>query len=113
MALGRNPVGPKTCQGDNRTPEGIYAVTEHKRDSGFYRALRLSYPAPVDYARAAKMGCEPGGDIMIHGLENGYGWVGTAHRSADWTRGCVAVTNEEMDTLWTWIPDGTVVEIRP
>ncbi len=113
VALGRSPVGPKTCQGDNKTPEGVYTVTEHKRDSDFYHALRLSYPSSEDITRAKAQGCTPGGDIMIHGLENGYGWVGTAHQSADWTRGCIAVTNEEMDRLWTWVLDNTVVEIRP
>lgn len=113
VALGREPVGPKTCQGDNRTPEGLYAVLQHQSKSAFHRALRLSYPSAADYERARRQGCKPGGDIVIHGLENGYGWVGTAHRSADWTSGCIAVTNEEMDQLWSWVPDGTIVEIRP
>jgi murein L,D-transpeptidase YafK len=113
VALSQVPVGPKTCVGDKRTPEGIYTVLQHKKDSDFYRALRLSYPSPTDIARARRQGCQPGGDIMIHGLENGYGWVGTAHRSADWTKGCIAVTNEEMDRLWTLVLDGTTVEIRP
>ena len=113
VALSQVPVGPKTCVGDKRTPEGTYTVLQHKKDSNFYRALRLSYPSPTDIARARSQGCQPGGDIMIHGLENGYGWVGSAHRSADWTQGCIAVTNEEMDRLWTLVPDGTTVEIRP
>ncbi len=113
VALGREPVGPKTCAGDRRTPEGLYFVRRHKPNSGFYRALELSYPATADIARARQQHCDPGGSIMIHGLENGYDWVGRTHRSIDWTNGCVAVTNEEMDQLWTLVKDGTIVEIRP
>lgn len=113
VALGRAPVGAKTCEGDMRTPEGKYRVTEHKPDSAFYRALRLSYPEEPDIARAREQGCSPGGNILIHGLENGFGYVGDAHRSVDWTRGCIAITNQEMDRLWTLVPDGTEVEIVP
>lgn len=113
VALGRHPVGQKNCAGDNRTPEGRYTITEHKQDSGFYKALRISYPSAEDVARARSKHCEPGGNIMIHGLENGYGWVGRVHRSVDWTRGCIAITNEEMDLLWNRVPTGTPVEIQP
>ncbi len=113
VALGQQPVGAKTCSGDKRTPEGIYFVTEHVPDSGFYRALRLSYPSAADYARARKQGCDPGGGILIHGLQNGFGYVGRLHSDVDWTRGCIAVTNEEMDQLWSQVANGTLVEIRP
>lgn len=113
VSLGRNPVGPKTCAGDNRTPEGIYTVTGKNPKSRYYRSLRLSYPNGRDKARAMDKGCPPGDNIVIHGLENGFGWVGRTHRDADWTNGCVAVTNEEMDALWTMVPVGTLVEIRP
>ena len=113
VALGQQPQGRKTCQGDSRTPEGVYTVTERKADSQFHLALRLSYPNAADRLRASESGCEPGGDIMIHGLPNGRGYVGAAHRLEDWTEGCVAVTNEEMDRLWALVPVGTRVEIRP
>lgn len=113
VAIGQDPVGQKNCRGDNRTPEGQYSIVRRKADSNFYRALQLSYPSPADIERAKKFGCEPGSNIMIHGLENGYGWVGRTHRSVDWTNGCVAVTNEEMDKLWELVKDGTQVEIRP
>lgn len=113
VALGQQPQGHKTCQGDSRTPEGVYTVTERKADSQFYLALRLSYPNAEDRAKAAALGCDPGGDIMIHGLPNGRGHIGSAHRLDDWTEGCVAVTNEEMDRLWARVSVGTRVEIRP
>jgi murein L,D-transpeptidase YafK len=113
VALGQNPVGAKTCSGDKRTPEGIYFVSEHIPDSGFYRALRISYPGLADLQRAQQQHCSPGGDILIHGLQNGFGYVGRLHSEVDWTRGCIAVTNEEMDVLWSKVADGTIVEIRP
>ncbi len=113
IALGRNPVGAKTCSGDYRTPEGRYTVTGQNPASRFHRSLRLSYPNAADLARARKQGCNPGGNVAIHGLENGYGWVGRTHRDADWTNGCIAVTNEEMDRLWQLVPKGTPVEIHP
>ncbi len=112
VALGREPIGPKSCDGDNRTPEGTYKILEHKRDSAFHLSLRISYPSEADIQRANRLACKPGKNIMIHGLENGYGWVGTAHRSVDWTRGCIALTNEEIERLWRIVPDGTPVEIK-
>lgn len=113
VALGQNPVGAKSCEGDYKTPEGHYRITNQKSDSHFYRSLRISYPEPSDVARARKLGCKPGGNIAIHGLENGYDWVGHTHSSVDWTKGCIAVTNQEMDRLWKLLPVGTPVEIRP
>ncbi len=113
VALGRNPVGAKTCSGDYRTPEGHYTITGKNPESRFHRSLRLSYPNPTDVARARKQHCDPGGNVAIHGLENGYGWVGQTHSSADWTNGCIAVTDQQMDQLWQMMPIGTPVEIRP
>lgn len=112
IALGKSPVGKKNCMGDNRTPEGYYSIIEHKKNSNFYRALRISYPNAADRARAQKMGCNPGGNIMIHGLENGFGWVGRTHRTIDWTNGCIAITNKEMKILYDMVKDGTTVEIK-
>src|SRR5580700_699040 len=113
VALGGAPVGPKTRQGDHKTPEGTYVVDRRNAHSAYYRALHLSYPNAEDRARARKSGLPPGGDIMIHGLPNGMGWIGNAHRQRDWTDGCIAVTDKEIDEIWQLVPDGTMVEIRP
>jgi murein L,D-transpeptidase YafK len=113
IALGAEPVGPKTQQGDHKTPEGIYVIDRRNERSKFYRALHISYPNAEDQARAAKLGVSPGGDIMIHGLPNGFGWLGESHRLQDWTEGCIAVTDKEMDEIWKLVPDGTSIEIDP
>lgn len=113
IALGAEPVGPKTQQGDHKTPEGIYVIDRRNERSKFYRALHISYPNADDQARAAKLGVSPGGDIMIHGLPNGFGWLGESHRVKDWTDGCIAVTDKEMDEIWNLVPDGTSIEIDP
>jgi murein L,D-transpeptidase YafK len=114
VSLGADPVGRKACRGDNRTPEGFYRVAGRKEDSDFHRALRISYPSAQDIERARALGCEPGGDIMIHGLNNAWPrTTGRLHLLRDWTRGCVAVTNEEIERIWAMVPDGIEVEIRP
>ena len=83
---------------------------EHSR---YYRSIHIWYPSESDRTEAAKHGADPGGDIMIHGLPNGFGWLGAAHRKMDWTDGCIAVTDSEMDEIWEMVPDGTVIEIQP
>lgn len=113
VALGRNPVGAKTRQGDGKTPEGIYSISGRNPASAFHRALRISYPNPADRTHAKKLGVAPGGDIMIHGLPNGQGHIGAAHRLTDWTEGCIAVTNTEIEEIWSLVPDGTKVKINP
>jgi murein L,D-transpeptidase YafK len=113
IALGAAPVGPKERQGDHKTPEGTYFISGRNANSQYHRSLRVSYPSAEDRARAAKRGVSPGGDIMIHGLPNGYGWVGRGHLSKDWTEGCIAVTDPEIEEIWSLVADGTPVEIRP
>ncbi len=113
VSLGGVPTGAKERQGDHKTPEGIYAITGRNAASKFHRSLRISYPNEKDRKRAASLGVSPGGDIMIHGLPNGYGWIGRGHLSRDWTDGCIAVTDEEIEEIWRAVPDGTRVEIRP
>lgn len=113
VALGPNTKGPKEREGDGRTPEGKYVIDARKRDSAFHRALHISYPNEEDRRRARRLGVEPGGDIMIHGLPNGMGSMGKAHRIRDWTQGCIAVTNEEIEEIWRVVPNGTRVEIKP
>jgi murein L,D-transpeptidase YafK len=113
VALGRNPVGAKEREGDLKTPEGIYFIDSRNPQSDFHLGLHLSYPSPEDTARAAARGLPAGYDIMIHGLPNGGGWIGAFHRGKDWTAGCIALTDEEIEELWRVTPDGTSVEIRP
>jgi murein L,D-transpeptidase YafK len=113
VALGRAPVGPKEQEGDQRTPEGTYLIDFHKEDSDYHRALHVSYPEQRDIVRAAAVGVPPGCDIMIHGIRNGMGWIGAFHRRTDWTAGCIAVTDFEIEEIWRAVPDGTPIEIRP
>jgi murein L,D-transpeptidase YafK len=113
VALGFEPVGKKTIEGDGRTPEGRYVIDRRKQNSRFHRALHISYPNAEDKRQAAARGVSPGGDIMIHGLMKGMGWLGKAHLLRDWTLGCIALTNEEIDEIWRMAPDGTTVEIVP
>ncbi len=113
IALGRQPMGAKQFEGDNKTPEGRYVIDSRKRDSAYHRALHISYPGPADVASAAKQKRPAGGNIMIHGLPNGMESLGSLHRLRDWTAGCIAVTNSEIEELWQSIPDGTPIEIRP
>lgn len=113
IALGGNPTGPKERQGDNKTPEGTYTIDSRNRDSRYHCALHISYPNEKDKKRAQELGVSPGGDIMIHGLKNGFTWVGDAHAGSDWTKGCIAVTDEEIEELDKLVPNGTVVEIKP
>jgi murein L,D-transpeptidase YafK len=106
-------LGPKQKQGDGRTPEGRYVIDSRNASSKFHRALHVSYPNAADRARARRMGVNPGGDIMIHGLPNGWGKLGKLHLARDWTAGCIAVTDAEIEEIWKLVPNGTVVEIRP
>ena len=113
VALGGTPVGAKEQQGDHKTPEGRYILDRRNAKSRFYKSIHVSYPNEQDKQRAAQRGVSAGGDIMIHGLPNGFGWLGAAHRNMDWTDGCVAVTNAEIDEIWDLVPDGTPIKIRP
>ena len=113
IALGGNPIGPKERQGDNKTPEGTYVIDARNRDSRFHLSLHISYPNERDKKRAKELGVSPGGDIMIHGIKNGFSWVGDAHAGVDWTKGCIAVTDQEIEEIDKLAPNGTIVEIRP
>lgn len=99
-------------EGDGKTPEGLYVIDYRNQRSQFHLSLHVSYPRPEQVARAKKKGISPGGMIMIHGLRNGAGFLGRFHRLADWTTGCIAVTNEEIEEIWRVVPDGTSIEIR-
>jgi murein L,D-transpeptidase YafK len=113
VALGTNPVGPKIREGDRRTPEGLYRIDGRYTKSQYHMALHISYPNPSDRERARRLGVKPGSDILIHGLPNGQGSIGKAHLQSDWTWGCIAVTDEEIEEIWRLVPNGTVIEIRP
>ena len=113
IALGGNPVGPKERQGDNKTPEGTYIIDSRNSNSSYHLALHISYPNQKDIRRAKELGVSPGGDIMIHGFKNGLSWIGASHAEVDWTEGCIAVTDEEMEEIYKFVPNGTTVEIRP
>jgi murein L,D-transpeptidase YafK len=113
VALGGNPVGDKIKAGDKRTPEGVFWIEDRNPNSKYHLALRISYPDAAHRARAQKLGAAPGDDIMIHGLPNGLGAAGATHRVNDWTNGCIALTDEEIEEIWNVVPIGTPVEIKP
>jgi murein L,D-transpeptidase YafK len=109
IALGRNPAGAKEREGDGKTPEGDYVISGRNPRSAFHLSLRISYPSDADRDRARRQGVDPVGDIMIHGRPNS----GPARVAEDWTEGCIAVTNEEIEEIWRLVPDGSRVRILP
>ena len=113
VALGPHVEGAKTQQGHGKTPEGTYFIDSRNAQSQFHRSLHVSYPNPQDVANAKAKHVNPGGDIFIHGLPPKYAFVGAAHRVHDWTLGCIAVTDAEIDEIWKLVANGTPVEIRP
>ena len=113
ISLGKNPVGHKQAEGDERTPEGRYTIDWRNEQSIAHLSLHISYPNAEDKQQAAAANVEPGGNIMIHGLLNGWGGIGEWHRRWDWTNGCIAVTNEEVREIWSRVPNGTPIVIAP
>jgi murein L,D-transpeptidase YafK len=113
VALGANPKGHKTKMGDERTPEGRYVLDYKKSDSAFYKAIHISYPNEADKRKAKKLGVNPGGFIMIHGQKNRFGGLWWLTQRFNWTEGCVAVSNREMDEIWQAVDVGTPIEIKP
>lgn len=113
MALGKTPVGHKVFEGDGRTPEGFYTIDARRAASNFYKALHISYPRPDDVSRARALGASPGGAIMIHGLPNDISADYVGHPYEDWTDGCIAVTNAEMDEIWKMVSPGIPIVILP
>ncbi len=113
VSLGFAPDGHKAREGDGRTPEGVYTIAFRNPCSVAHLSLKVSYPSPADEAAARTGGYSPGGDIMIHGLMNGFSWLGRLHRMRDWTQGCVGVTNAEMRAIYARVDIGTSIEIRP
>ena len=112
VALGSGGNGPKLWRGDRKVPEGTYRIVGRNAESHFHKALHVSYPTPSDRASARQRQRDPGDNIMIHGPPNGLGWLGQFHKMLDWTAGCVAVTDQEIDEIWRAVPNGTRVIIR-
>jgi murein L,D-transpeptidase YafK len=113
VVFGANPVGHKQEEGDQRTPEGVYVLDYKKADSAYYKAIHISYPNGDDAARAKKRGVSPGGAIMVHGQKNGWGWAAPLMQRHNWTDGCIALSNDDMDQVWKSVDAGTPIEIRP
>jgi len=113
VAFGSNPRGHKQQQGDERTPEGRYILDYKKADSSYYKAIHISYPNARDRKEARKRGVDPGGAIMIHGQRNGYEKFSAFTQLFNWTDGCIALSNHDMDVVWNAVKPGTPIEILP
>lgn len=113
VVFGANPKGHKMQEGDEKTPEGSYTLDFKKPDSAFYKAIHISYPNTNDIASAKARGIKPGGQVMIHGQKNGLGWLSFISQRINWTNGCVALSNSDMDVVWTLVKEGTPIEILP
>ncbi len=112
VAFGANPKGHKQQEGDKRTPEGSYTLDYKKEDSAFYRAMHVSYPNDQDIAGAKQRGVSPGGFIMVHGQRNWLGWLAPLTQQFNWTDGCIALTNPEMDEFMKLVGVGTEIQIE-
>lgn len=112
-AFGANPKGHKQQEGDERTPEGRYVLDSKNANSAYYKAIHISYPSSQDIAAAKSRGVEPGGLIMVHGQKDGFGWLAPLAQWFNWTDGCIAVSNQDMDTIWKAVDVGTTIEILP
>ena len=113
IALGKKPIGAKYQRGDKRTPEGFYTIDGRKSESRFHRSLSVSYPNEKDIEIAGLLKVPAGSGILIHGVTKDYEWMGRYHASLNWTDGCIAVTNEEIEEIWELVSDGTEVQIKP
>lgn len=113
VVFGASPIGHKQQEGDERTPEGRYTLDFKKADSAFYKAIHISYPNAQDVESAKKRGVSPGGAVMIHGQKNHFGWASFITQKFNWTNGCIALTNEDMEQVWQAVDAGTPIEIRP
>jgi murein L,D-transpeptidase YafK len=113
ISLGGSPIGDKEFEGDKKTPEGLYIINDKNPNSGYHKNLGVSYPNKEDIENAKRLGKPAGGDIKIHGLRNRTGFIGKFHRWTDWTLGCIAMTDEEIDELYNAVKIGTPIEIHP
>jgi len=112
VALGGVPEGHKRQEGDERTPTGTYVIDWRNENSIAHLSLHISYPNLDDQAQATDRNVSPGGNIMIHGVLNGWGFLSPLQHLVDWTNGCIAVTNDDMQTIWAMVPNGTPITIE-
>ena len=113
VVFGSNPVGHKEQEGDKKTPEGIYTLDSKNSNSSYFKAIHISYPNAQDLAKAKTRGVSAGGAVMIHGQKNGLGWASFAAQRINWTAGCIALSNEDMERVWKSVNVPTKIEIRP
>jgi len=113
VAFGSSPKGHKQEQGDGKTPEGRYMLDYKNEGSAFYKSIHISYPSAKDRQDARKRAVDPGGDIMIHGQKNGYGRLSILVQRFNWTNGCIALSDRDMDLVWNAVKPGTPIEIKP
>jgi len=113
ISLGDNPIGHKQKEGDEKTPEGKYTIDYRNPNSSYHLSLHITYPSAEDKRIAKKRGISPGGDIFIHGLPNGMGPLGFGFKNRDWTDGCIAVNDKEIEEIWNLVKNGTPIEILP
>ena len=113
VAFGAHPQGHKQQQGDERTPEGVYTLDSKNAGSAFYKALHVSYPNANDIGGAKARGVDPGGAIMVHGQKNGFGWSAFVVQLFNWTDGCIALSNHDMDIVWSAVDAGTPIKTLP
>lgn len=114
ISIGKNAIGHKVFEGDNKTPEGIYTINDRNPNSSYHKNLAISYPNTKDRATAKKIGRSPGGNIKIHGMPNGiFALVNKLHRGIGFTFGCIMVTNSEVDELYNAVVPNAKIEIRP
>lgn len=113
IALGSNPEGPKQHEDDGRTPEGRYVLDYRVKNSGFHKAIHISYPNAGDTESAVMAGQSPGGQITIHGQHYGFGWLSFLSQRFDWTDGSIALSNRDMDIVWRLVKPGTPIDLLP
>lgn len=113
VSFGASPTGHKEFEGDEKTPEGIYTINDKNPNSGYHKNLGVSYPNKMDMENARKLGKPAGGDIKIHGLRNGIGFIHKFQRWFNWTNGCIALTNNEVDELYSSVKIGAKINIKP
>lgn len=113
VVFGGNPVGHKEQEGDNKTPEGIYTLDSKNANSSYFKSIHISYPNAEDLAKAKSKGVSAGGAIMIHGQKNGFGWASSAVQKINWTAGCIALSNEDMEKVWKSVNIPITIEIKP
>ena len=113
IALGKNPIGTKQFEGDEKTPEGSYTIYHKSEQSSFYKSIGISYPNDAEKLNAENTGKSPGGQIRIHGFSNDFEGDQIEGKKTDWTAGCIAVTNAEMDEIFELVEIGTAIFIEP